>query len=70
VSVQDSDHVLLEQARVHAGRLLGEVSQDLDALRDAASEAVYAEGAALCEEVGEATRELQARIEAEFPVSS
>ena len=60
-----SEQLLLEQARDRAGLLLGAVGGDLDALRAAASDAAYADGAAVCEEVAQAVAQLIEQLDAE-----
>jgi hypothetical protein len=60
---EGSDEILIEQARDRARLLLGAVGGDLDALRAAASDAAYADGAALCEEIAEATRQVIAQLD-------
>ena len=65
MSPGDSDELMLQQARERARGLLHAVGGDLDALRAAASESAYAEGAALCQDVAEATRQLLAQLEAD-----
>lgn len=63
MSPADSDDQLLQQARGRTRSLLDAVGGDLDALRDAASDAAYADGAAVCEEVAEAVRQLMAQLD-------
>ena len=60
-----SDLLLLEQARDRARLLRGAVGGDLDALRAAASDAAYADGAAVCEEVAQAVAQLIEQLDAE-----
>ena len=58
----DDERLLLEQARDRAGRLMDGVTSDLESLRAAGSEAAYFDGAALCEDLAEATRQLIAEL--------
>jgi hypothetical protein len=61
-----SDDRVIQQARERAMGLLSAVGGDLDALRAAASDARYAEGAALCDEIADATRQLMAQLGADL----
>ena len=63
---EESDKLLLEQARQRAGRLLDGVTSDLESLRAVGSDAAYADGAALCDEVADAARQLLAHLDAEI----
>ena len=62
----ESEQLLIEQARDRARLLLGAVGGDLDALRAAASDAAYADGAALCEEIAGSAREILDQLDAEL----
>ena len=64
----ESDRILIEQARDRARLLLDAVGGDLDALRAAASDAAYADGVAVCEEVAQAVSQLLEQLDAEPPV--
>lgn len=64
-----SDEHVLEHARDRAQSLSNAVGGDLDALRAAASDAAYAQGASLCEEVADATRQLMAQLDADLKQS-
>jgi predicted LPLAT superfamily acyltransferase len=65
-AVDASDRTLIEQARDRARLLLGGVGGDLDALRAAASDAAYADGAAVCEEVAQAVAQLIEHLDVEL----
>ena len=60
------DQFLLEQARDRARLLRGSVGGDLDALRAAGSDAVYADGATVCEEVAGAVGQLLEHLDTEL----
>jgi hypothetical protein len=64
---ESDDRALLEQARQRAGRLLDGVTSDVESLRGAGSESAYADGAALCEQLADAARELIAHLDSELP---
>lgn len=67
MSTSDSDdEAMLRQARDRAEKVLNTVGGDLDSLRAAGSDANYADGAALCEQVAEATRQLMAQLDADL----
>jgi hypothetical protein len=64
----EPDRMLIEQARDRARLLQDAVGGDLDALRAAASDAAYADGAAVCEEVAQAVAHFLEQLDAEPPV--
>lgn len=62
----DSERFILDSARERARTLLNAVGGDLDSLRAAASDAVYADGVTHCEAVADATRALMAQLGADL----
>lgn len=60
------DRFLLQQARERALALLNSVDDDLNSLRAGDAHSKYIDGAALCEQVADAARELMARLDAEL----